>query len=232
MKTVLKMAIATVAFAAVHSALATHAAKRAAGRLVGETRRDAGYRLFFVGQSLLGFAALTAYAVRLPRRTLYRVGGPGAALLRLGQMLGVLQLLAGLREIGVARWSGVDNLLAWRRGRPIPFGPVAQGPEFTAGRFAAGGPFRWSRHPLNFAGLPIFWLTPHMTTRRLGFNLACTAYFLLGSAHEEARLAAAYGDAFRAYAGSGVPFFWPAFRAGRGAMNSHRSPDPDCLRMS
>lgn len=210
MRTVFKMAFATLAFAAIHSALATRKAKRVAGDVVGEPRRDAGYRMFFVTQSLLGFAALTAYGFRLPKQTVYRVTGPWALALRLGQALGVLHLLAGLRAIGFSRWAGIRNFLAYRAGRPIPFGPVAQGPEsMEDGRLAAGGPFRWSRHPLNFSGLPIFWLTPHMTTRRLGFNLASTAYFVLGSAHEEARLRDAYGDAYRAYADSGVPFFWP-----------------------
>lgn len=214
MHTIVRMALATAAFAAVHSALATRTAKRTAGNVVGASRRDAGYRLFFVGQSLLGFAALAAYAARLPKRTVYRVTGPWALLLRLGQALGVLHLLAGLREIGFARWSGLNSLQAYRAGRPLPFGPVAQGPEMAAsGRLTSAGPFRWSRHPLNFSGLPIFWLTPHMTTRRLGFNLASTVYFVLGSAHEELRLEEAYGDAYRAYAGSGVPFFWP--RLGR-----------------
>lgn len=213
MKTFFKMALATAAFAAIHSALATRKAKRLAGDLVGDHRRDAGYRTFFIGQSLLTFAALTFYAVGLPKRTLYRVGGPAALLLRLGQAAGVLHLLAGLREIGIGRFIGATNLAAYRNGRNIPFGPVAQGPEIgTDGRLAANGPFRWSRHPLNFSGLPIFWLTPHMTTRRLGFNLVSTAYFILGSAHEEIRLEDAYGDAYRAYVGSGVPFFWPSGR--------------------
>lgn len=211
MKPFAKMALATLAFAAVHSALATRRAKRVAGHLVGDARRDAGYRSFFVGQSLLTFAALTIYALGLPKRTLYQVSGPPALLLRLGQAAGVVHLLAGLRAIGIARFTGASNLQAYREGRPIPFGPVAQGPEIAEdGRLAANGPFRWSRHPLNFSGLPIFWLTPHMTTRRLGFNVMSTLYFVLGSAHEEARLKEAYGDAYRNYAGS-VPFFWPAW---------------------
>lgn len=211
MRTMTRIALATVAFAAVHSALATRIAKQAAGKLVGDHRRDAGYRLVFVGQSVLGFAWLVSYAASLPRTTVYRVTGPAALLMRLGQIAGVLHLLAGLRAIGFTRWAGLRSFNAYRAGRPIPVGPIAQGPEIMEdGRLAAGGPFQSSRHPLNFSGIPLFWLTPHMTTRRLGFNIVSTVYFVLGSAHEEARLVDAYGDAYRAYRNRGMPFFWPS----------------------
>ena len=216
-KTFLKAALATAVFATVHSALASRQAKHAAGRLVGEERRDATYRVFYVAQSLCGFAGLVAFTASLPKRTVYRVQGPAAHLLRLGQAAGVMHLIAGLREIGVMRWAGLYNFAAWRTGGPIPEGPVAQGPELQVdGRLSTDGPFRWSRHPLNFSGIPIFWFTPHMTTRRLGFNLASTLYFILGSAHEEARLKEAYGDVYRGYLARDVPFFLPLRRGDRG----------------
>lgn len=210
MRTTIKIGIATLAFAAVHSALATRSAKRVAAQWLGETRRDAGYRVFFVVQSLAGFGALLAYGARLPAVTLYRINGPGAVVLRLGQAAGVAYLLHGLKQAGVAQWSGVANLQAWKRGLPLPPGPAAQGPELKQdGRLGISGPFLHSRHPLNFAGIPIFWLTPHMTTRRLAFNLVSTVYFVLGSRHEEIRLRDAYGELYRQYADGPVPFFVP-----------------------
>lgn len=216
MRTIAKIGLATVAFAAVHSVLATRTVKRKAGDVVGQKRRDGGYRVFFVAQSLLSFAALLAYAAHLPKQTVYRVKGPAALLLRLGQAAGALHLLAGLRQIGFRRWAGIENLQALHAGRPIPPGPVAQGPEvMDNGLLDAGGIFNWSRHPLNFSGIPIFWLTPHMTTRRLSFNLVSTVYFVLGSMHEEARLADAYGKHYRRYASGRVPFFLPS---GRGRL--------------
>jgi protein-S-isoprenylcysteine O-methyltransferase Ste14 len=214
MRTFAKIVLATAGFALVHSALATRSVKSAAGGLVGERRRDGAYRVFYVGQSLISFAALLAYAAHLPKRTLYRVNGPAALLMRMGQLAGVLHLLVGLRQIGFLRWAGIDNLRALQAGRPIPPGPVAQGPEIMeSGRLSADGIFRWSRHPLNFSGIPIFWLTPHMTSRRLGFNLVSTVYFVLGSLHEEARLRRSYGNVYRAYCESPVPFFRPSGRA-------------------
>lgn len=209
MKTTTRMALATTAFALVHSALASRAAKRTAACLLGQRRSDAFYRLFFVAQSMLGFAGLVAYGARLPRRTLYRVSGPAALLLRAGQAGGLACLYAAARQPGVAYLAGVSNLQAWRHGLPVPAAPHAQGPERGPdGNLTVAGPYLWSRHPLNFCGIPIFWLTPHLTTRRLTFNLVSTAYFVLGSMHEEARLAAAYGERYRQYQRSGAPFFW------------------------
>lgn len=207
MRPMAKAAIATIAFAALHSGLAAMASKRTAAALVCERRRDAGYRTFFIAQSLLSFAALTAWTARLPRQTLYCVRGPLAGVLRLGQLAGLAVLLAGARESGIAQLSGGANLAAFRRGERIPAGPAAQGPEMREnGTLACGGPYRWSRHPLNFAALPVIWLTPRLTTRRLGFNLVASVYFFLGSIHEEARLERTYGDAYRTYRAR-VPFF-------------------------
>ena len=187
------------------------AARWQAARFLGQHRSDGFYRLFFVGQSVLGFAGLIAYGARLPQRTLYRMTGPAALLLRAGQAGGLACLYAAAHRPGVAYLAGIGNLHAWRHGLPTPAGPYAQGRERGPdGRLTVAGPYLWSRHPLNFCGIPIFWLTPHMTTRRLAFNLVSTAYFLLGSMHEEARLAAAYGERYLQYQRNDVPFFWPS----------------------
>jgi protein-S-isoprenylcysteine O-methyltransferase Ste14 len=79
----------------------------------------------------------------------------------------------------------------------------------AVGELRVGGPFLASRHPLNFRAVPVFWCTPHMTTRRLAFSVVATAYLFLGSKHEESRLIAAYGDDYLRYARSGPAFFVP-----------------------
>lgn len=213
MQTITKTAIATLAFAAVHSMLATRQAKQTAAILIGSERSDATYRVFYVGQGLFSFAALIGYCARLPVHTVYRIRGSGALLLRVGQFAGLAHLVAGLYQVGLKRWAGLEKLQAWRRGLDMPIAPVAQGPELADdGRLNTGGPYRWSRHPLNFSGVPLFWLTPHMTTRRLVFNAIGTAYLILGSLHEEARLRVAYGNAYERYLQNRVPFFWPGLR--------------------
>jgi hypothetical protein len=213
MSSPLRIVAATALFALVHSALASRTVKTGVARRVGQRRVDAFYRPFYVAQSIVTSGALLAYGSTLPRRTVYRLRGPAAWLVRGGQLVAVLELARGIRTVGLARLVGADNLPALLRGDPVPPAPVTQGPERdprTEGlRF--GGPFRRSRHPLNFWAVPLFWCTPHLTTRRLAFNLAATAYLALGSRHEEARLVAAYGEDYLRYAVSGPAFFVPRF---------------------
>ncbi len=71
------------------------------------------------------------------------------------------------------------------------------------------GPFRLSRHPLNLAPLPILWFNPRVSTNLLAYNVVSTAYLLLGSMNEERRLEARYGQPYRDYQESSVPFYVP-----------------------
>jgi protein-S-isoprenylcysteine O-methyltransferase Ste14 len=220
-QSVLKTAGAAAAFAAIHSALASRPAKRAAGRWLGERRRDALYRPLYVAQSVAATAALGAYVLRLPDRELYRVRGPAAGLMRAGQLAGLGLMAWGAREVGVRRLTGLDGLAAWSAGAAtIPTPIEAQGPAPDAdGGMRATGPFRHSRHPLNLAALPVLWLAPRMTANRLTLAALATAYAVVGSRHEEHRLRAAHGAAYAAYQAGGVPFLLPgpgaAVRASR-----------------
>lgn len=210
MKKALKIGAATAAFGIFHSLLASQAVKDAAARLVGRRGRDATYRVFYNAQSVATFSLLLLYASAQPTRTLYHVRGPAAGLLRGAQLGGLLWAVLAAREVGILRLAGVTNLGAYLKRAPMPEGPGAQGPERrSSGALSTGGPFRWSRHPLNFAPVPVFWLTPRLTERRLAFNLVATAYLVLGSLHEERRLRALYGFDYVAYQRSGIPFFVP-----------------------
>lgn len=211
-----RSAAAVLVFACLHSALASRKAKHAVDRRFGPEFGKGVYRTAFNAQALLTATALISYVGGLPVQTLYRLQGRAAVLVRLVQLSGWIPLLNGLRTIGIARFSGATNLLAWFHGEEIPAGPAAQGPELRPdGGLTDGGPFRWSRHPLNFAPLLLFWFTPRLTTRRLAFNLACTVYLLLGSFHEERRLRAVYGSAYEAYLRRGVPFYLPLYHGSR-----------------
>lgn len=209
----LKAGLASLCFAALHSALASRRMKRAAEACWGSERVRAHYRLYYVGQSLATFVALLAYGATLPREPIYRARGATRALLRLGQCGSVLMIWRAAHATGIARVTGLDNWRARRLGQPVPPGPAAQGPELDSdGALAINGPFRWTRHPLNVAPLGLFWLTPDLTTKRLAFNIVSTAYLIAGSKHEEVRLSAAYPGLYAAYRESGVPFYLPSSR--------------------
>ena len=222
----LGMAALTVAFGALHSALASRAAKRLAAQLVGERARDGWYRTFYNVQAVATSVALVAYGRRHPGPTVWHVRGVGAALMRAGQAVGLALGVAAVRQLGLLRVSGLASVAAWGAGDPRPdVAPEAQGPRIdAAGHVPAPGPFAWTRHPLNVAPLPVLWLQPRMTTALLAFTAVATAYLVVGSWHEEARLAARHGEAYDAYRARGVPFYLPFHLSFHLPLSARRAP--------
>ena len=204
-------ALATVAFGLVHSLLASSAAKDVAARVFGTRARNAFYRPFFIAQSFAGVTALGAVVFKGRSRTLYEVRGAAAVAMQILRASGLAYAAWAVRHVGFAEITGLRGLGQWVRGDAhIDPEPEAQGPGRKRGMaLDTGGPFALSRHPLNLSPLPVFWLAPKMTTRWLGFCVAATAYLVLGSRHEETRLARAYGrqryDRYRRK----VPFYVP-----------------------
>ena len=207
-----RVAASTAAFALLHSALASRTAKSVAARTFGARRRNGLYRALFNAQATVTTVALVLYLRQLPDRELYVVRGPAAALMRAGQGAGLLLLLDAVRRVGVLPITGASSLVGLVRGDdPVPSEPEGQGPALDEhGRLNVGGAFLRSRHPLNLAPLPILWLNPRMTRNLAVFSALATAYFWIGSCHEERRLLAAYGDAYRPYVSGTVPFFFGA----------------------
>lgn len=211
-KSIVKIAAATVLFAGIHSLLASGTAKRKAAALLGDQRRNALYRPFYNVLAVVTFGALMLYGVKLPDRRLYRIRGSFARLMQLIQLYFLLFLLNGARQIGFLNFAGLPNIAFWLRGRsPVPLEPEAQGPALgDDGRMKIAGPFRFTRHPLNFGMLPILWLMPKMTVNLAVFNLMTTLYLIVGSVHEEKRLKESYGRAYEDYRESGISFFVPS----------------------
>jgi protein-S-isoprenylcysteine O-methyltransferase Ste14 len=211
-KSIVKIMAATTLFAGIHSLLASRAAKRVATEMLSERRRNALYRPFYNAQAVITFGALVLYGSKLPDRELYRASEPLAGLMRFGQVVSLLYLIYGARQIGFLKFAGVPNLLAFLTGETsVPREPEGQGPILDAnGEVKATGPFRTSRHPLNFGMIPALWLMPRMTVNLAAFNFVVTVYLIVGSVHEEERLRATYGQAYIDYQRSGINFFVPS----------------------
>jgi hypothetical protein len=154
-----------------------------------------------------------------PDRELVRARGAIRWLMHGTQLLAVFYGAWAAKEMGVARFAGLTDAILWfkRRGNKTHLCPMprreAQGPTVDeTGKLLTGGPFQFSRHPLNFVPLVIFWMMPRLTRNSLVFNTLMSFYLVAGSWHEEQRLADAYGEAFQSYRESGVPFFFPRWR--------------------
>jgi uncharacterized membrane protein len=211
LKSVIKIAAATILFAGIHSLLATKAAKKKATKVLGERKRNGLYRTFYNAQAVITFGALVLYGISLPDRELYRIRRPLSWFTYSIQAFFLLYLLYGAKQIGFLPFSGIPNLLKLIEGKTdIPREPEGQGPALDVnGEMKATGPFRTTRHPLNFGMLPILWLMPRMSVNLATFNVVTTIYLVIGSIHEEKRLKETYGEAFTNYQESGVSFFVP-----------------------
>lgn len=206
MRSVPRVVFATLAFAAVHSLLASRPAKRLAARTVGVRARDAWYRPLYNVHALASAAWWVRTVVKSPDRELWRAPPALAALMVAGQLAGAVWMARAAATVGLAQLLGIPGARAWLQGQPVPLPQEAQGPAASPHAMDVRGPFLRSRHPLNVAPLPVLWLQPVMTRNRLLATALATAYLVAGSRHEEHRLALAYGDRYERYRRGGARF--------------------------
>jgi methanethiol S-methyltransferase len=210
-----RVAAIVAAYALAHSLLASRQAKDAARRLLGARLRDGTYRLLYNAQALALFGLGIAAYRRLPDRTLYRVRAPWSWAMHGGQLAGVGLATWAAAAVGPGDMSGLGPLAALLRGDRPAREPEAQGPAIGPdGEMRVRGPFRYTRHPANWGPLLAVLLFPRMTVNRAALAVASVAYLVLGSLHEERRLLAAHGEAYRRYRAR-VPFLLGPTRLGR-----------------
>lgn len=210
----LKVCIATIVYAAVHSVLASRKAKQVTQNLIGPRNRNAWCRPFYLAQSVATMVPLVVYIRRQPGKTLYHLRGIAALPFRLAQLGGISWAVYAAYEVGITEILGIRPLRQWlsKEGSIAPE-PEAQGPALTGhGLLRVEGPFRFSRHPLNLVPLIVLWMNPRQTTNLAAYNAVSTIYLVLGSWHEEARLRAAYGDVYRQYEKGRIPFYIPRLK--------------------
>ena len=210
-RSILKISTATALVFGIHSVLASKAAKKKASELFGEQTRNGLYRPLYNGVAIATFGALALYAYGLPNRELYKIPRPFSWLMHSVQLFFLLYLLDGARQIGFLKFAGVPNVAALAFGQTlVPVEPEGQGPILeNPDKMKITGPFRFSRHPLNFGMVPIIWLMPRMTINLAVFNVITTVYLILGSLHEEKRFVETYGRAYINYQRSEINFFVP-----------------------
>ncbi len=196
-----RASLALAGWMLVHSALASERAKQLARRRFGERRANGLYRLAYNALAIGSFAGVTAYVWHLPDRCLYSLRGAARVLMHGGQAVCGIAILASAWQVGPLTFSGLRSAWDLLFGRPISSSPVAQHPLPAPDARDVGwtGPYRLSRHPLNYFMLLAYWLSPVMTVKWAVFGAVSAVYMVLGSMHEGRRLLRAYGERYQLY---------------------------------
>ena len=167
----------------VHSALASLACKRwLARRWPGSVR---WYRLFYNGLALLLLVPIAGLLWRFPGPMLWQWPGPW------GWLADGLALLAVAGFVLTTRWYDSGEFLGTRQLRQAA-------PAEDGGRLRISPFHRYVRHPWYSLGLVIVW-SRDMNAAMLVSALAISAYFVVGSRLEEAKLIVFHGEAYRRY---------------------------------
>ncbi len=184
LSSILIISLFFVVYAFFHSFTAGLAFKRWMRRLFGpEVKR--WYRLVYNILAVVTFLPLFPLVAFLPDRLLYVVPVPWRWLMLAGQAVAGLGVVVVLWQTGLWHFLGLSQA-------------VADEPE-QSGSLEVSGFYAWVRHPLYFLSLVFLWLTPVMSANLLAAYILFTIYFYVGAMHEERRLVAEFGPAYRRY---------------------------------
>ena len=171
-------------WAGLHSFLASQRVKVWAEQTVGLAIRR-WYRLIYNAAAAITISPMLILAIVLPDRGLYVAPPPWR-----WAMIGIQALALGglgwtVLRTGPLHFAGLEQI--WTKQ------PAAESPLQVRGLYC------YVRHPLYMFSLILLWLTPTMTANLLILYALTTLYFLVGSVHEERRLLAEFGEAYRDY---------------------------------
>ena len=196
MSSVVVLAVYFVVWAVVHSLLASMRVKRWARERLG-AGVDRWYRLAYVAFAVVTVLPTLVMVALLPDRTLYVVPAPWLWVMLGGQVLSLAGILGAVFQAGPSYFLGLSQLFARRSG--------------GAGPLQVRGFYCHVRHPLYLFSILFIWLTPALTVNVLVLYVLITLYFIVGSVHEEKRLLAEFGAAYRDYQRQ-VPWLIPRLR--------------------
>jgi len=184
-----------IGWCALHSYMISRQAHYTGERLLGT--KAWLYRILYVLVSIMTLAPVLWYQFTMPQRTLV---APNPFIL-LGQAVliiyGILMLYLGARVYDMSFFLG---LAQWRAARK------QEKPQTLP--FHTDGVLAYLRHPWYSGGIAFIWGFGAITDTYLLTRLILTAYFIIGTLHEETRLIRELGDQYRAYRGK-VPMLFP-----------------------
>lgn len=181
-------------YGVVHSILASLKLKAWVEGVFGAAWVGRWYRLIFNVLGVVTLVPIFWLMAVLPNQALYEIPATWRWLAILGQLFGLLVLLASVGQTGALDFLGLGQLSS---------AEGAEAPEFTD-----KGLYRWVRHPLYSGAMLFIWLSPRMSVNLAAFYAAISFYFWIGAYFEERKLARLYGQKYVDYQAR-LPMFVP-----------------------
>lgn len=197
--------IALLLYGVLHSLTAAIGWKARVAAVVGERAFLGLYRLAYSIVSVVALLPILGLMSDTPGNTVWSTSGLLASVLSALRALGGFGLALALVQIDGLRFLGIKEAIAYCRGQMLPL---------PAERLATRGVYRLVRHPLYLFSMLALWASPVMRESQLGFTLAATIYFVVGSILEERKMALSFGAAYLAYRNA-VPWLIPFVKWGR-----------------
>ncbi|MCC2110681.1 MAG: isoprenylcysteine carboxylmethyltransferase family protein [Hyphomicrobiales bacterium] len=188
-----------VLFGLQHSVMARAGVKSVIARLVPEGLQRAVY----VAAAVITLFLLTHLFQPIPYVVWQVEAAMPVVAIWVVFVLGWTISAAGYLSMGFLHLLGVDQALAWYRGRPVPAPSLQQ-----------GWIYRVVRNPQQLGLLLALWATPDMTVGHLLLAAGLSGYIFLGTYLEGRDLLADHDADYRRYRGQ-VPGFLPRIRRRR-----------------
>ncbi|MDA8168285.1 MAG: isoprenylcysteine carboxylmethyltransferase family protein [Nitrospiraceae bacterium] len=202
-KSIVSITVVFLAFALLHSLLASEHAKQISSAHLGERFTKGMYRFLYVFFSAVTSLAALYAILLMPDKVLWPLPAFVRLLMAGIQFLGIMLGISGFRDMDFMEFIGASQALKYLRGEP-----VAGDREGLRQNFVTRGVYRFVRHPLYTAGIIIFTFIPVITVNRLAVTALGDIYFIWGALIEEKRLTARFGPQYIEYM-KRVPRFIP-----------------------
>lgn len=166
----------------IHSLLASVGFKNFLRSALGEGFMKS-YRLLYNLFAVISFAPILYLMITLPDQPLYQVPRPWSYLMRAGQGISALLLLAAVLQTDMLAFVGLRQLVE----------------EEKMSALVTAGLYRLVRHPLYTFSLLFLWLSPSMSLNSFVVYVALTLYILIGIIFEERKLLREFGQQYASY---------------------------------
>jgi len=192
---VLRVALITLAFFAIHSLPVTDRFKLLATRVIGSRIMRGWYRFSYTALSVLSLIAALWFIIRTPDRHIYSfpywAGWPMHGLQLLGLAFGYLSY----RQLNSGEFTGSAQVRRYLGGEE----PSGDMEGLTGGGLIRKGGYRVVRNPLYLAGIMVFAFEPNITRSWLTVSVLSVMYFVWGAWIEQRRMLGRYGMEYRTY---------------------------------